>query len=294
MKFYSFITLLTLASIFACSTDAPADAFPELVEIEKTLSEDPTDENLEQYVRFIDSLILREPENKERNAALLQRAAALEFNLNRIPSSAAMLNRAIKSYYMTSHTRKNVATLANIYENNLSKTSLASYLKKISADLFSESNMPRVDADGTPFLSNIEAAKNALYDQKSNKMNFGAAKDFIDYSEAYAMLYPSDERSAGLIYEAGKVAGYINDHDKAVSLFKWSYNAYPDAEYAPQSLFMIGYTYDNSLNQDELASSYYSMFSDKYAEHELNESVRFLQSNLGKTDEEIFNQIIQK
>ena len=57
---------------------------------------------------------------------------------------------------------------------------------------------------------------------------------------------------------------------------------------------MIGYTYDNSLNQDEVASSYYSMFSEKYSEHELNESVRFLQSNLGKTDEEIFNQIIQK
>ena len=88
----------------------------------------------------------------------------------------------------------------------------------------------------------------------------------------------------------------IKDVDYAIEEYKKIIRNYPESDEARKSLFMIAYSYNNSLQAYSDALEYYNMFKDKYPDDELIPSVDFELGNLKSLSNVIdsLNKTIQK
>lgn len=95
-----------------------------------------------------------------------------------------------------------------------------------------------------------------------------------------------DEKS--MLIEA---KGYIQDKwfYHAVKAFEDFYYKYQDSKKAPEAYFLIGYTYNNHIQDYTQAKKYYSEFLKVFPEHELASSAKFELKTLGKPIEEVTN-----
>jgi len=84
-------------------------------------------------------------------------------------------------------------------------------------------------------------------------------------------------------------SGSNRQFKKALELYEWVYNKYPNHEKAGTALFMQAFTLDNELNQKGKAKAIYEAFVAKYPDNGFADSAKFLLENLGKSDEEIIS-----
>lgn len=68
----------------------------------------------------------------------------------------------------------------------------------------------------------------------------------------------------------------------AIENFKIILEKFPEGETAAQSTFMLGFIYANSLENLEEAKKYYTLFIEKYPDHELADDAQYELNNLGK------------
>ncbi|MBN2570730.1 MAG: tetratricopeptide repeat protein [Ignavibacteriales bacterium] len=74
---------------------------------------------------------------------------------------------------------------------------------------------------------------------------------------------------------------------KAIEYYEKIYNEYSESVEAPKGLFMIGFIQANELFNLDAAKESYSLFLQKYPDHELAVSAQGELEMLGKTPEEI-------
>jgi outer membrane protein assembly factor BamD (BamD/ComL family) len=68
----------------------------------------------------------------------------------------------------------------------------------------------------------------------------------------------------------------------AISNFQKVLKYYPQGTNAPNAMFMIGFIYANNTKNFEEAKKYYTMFIEKYPQHELAKSAEFELKNMGQ------------
>jgi outer membrane protein assembly factor BamD (BamD/ComL family) len=73
----------------------------------------------------------------------------------------------------------------------------------------------------------------------------------------------------------------------AIENFKIILEKYPKGETTAQSTFMLGFIYANSLENLEEAKKYYSLFIEKYPNHDLADDAQYELNNLGKDINEL-------
>ncbi len=68
----------------------------------------------------------------------------------------------------------------------------------------------------------------------------------------------------------------------AIENFKIILEKFPEGETTAQSTFMLGFIYANSLGNLEEAQKYYTLFIEKYPDHDLADDAQYELNNLGK------------
>jgi TolA-binding protein len=68
----------------------------------------------------------------------------------------------------------------------------------------------------------------------------------------------------------------------AIENFKIILEKFPQGETTPQSTFMLGFIYANSLENYEEAKKYYTLFIEKYPNDDLADDAQYELNNLGK------------
>lgn len=139
----------------------------------------------------------------------------------------------------------------------------------------------------------LDLGKSIFDNPDQNGLNRLASTQYIDACQAHALAYPNSASSAEYLYKAAEVAKSIRSNQKALSLYDWILDEFPDYEKASTTLFIKGFIIDNELKNMELAKEVYQEFLDKYPDHDLADDVQFLRDNLGKSDEEIHKIIEQ-
>ena len=81
-----------------------------------------------------------------------------------------------------------------------------------------------------------------------------------------------------LAYEQYNKAAY----DEAIVNFKKIIEYYPEGENTPKATFMIGFINANDLKNLEEAKKYYTLFIEKYPEHELADDAEYELKTLGQ------------
>lgn len=107
----------------------------------------------------------------------------------------------------------------------------------------------------------------------------------------FANKYPDDEMAPEFLFKAGQRCNVSGDHAKAIDLFQQVMDKYPKHKIAEEALFLQGYVYENSLNDFENAKKKYTEFIDRYPQSELKEDALFSIKNLGKSPEQLFEEM---
>lgn len=143
--------------------------------------------------------------------------------------------------------------------------------------------------------ADIEAVRQQLAKSTTFPLDSTLTAQLIEKSMAYADRFPEDTASARFLFQAAEVSKAVGKYDQAIQLWRRVNDSYPNYAKAPESLFLIAFTYDNEASDKEKAKESYQAFIDKYPQHELNDDARQLLDYLksGKTIEEIMKEFEQ-
>lgn len=103
----------------------------------------------------------------------------------------------------------------------------------------------------------------------------------------YATKYPDDEKSPIYMFKAAQRSIALSQPEEAVTLLNDLIVKYPKNAIHEEALFLLAFTYENSLNNLANAGEKYREFIEKYPENELAEDAKLALQNLGKSPEEI-------
>lgn len=150
-------------------------------------------------------------------------------------------------------------------------------------------SMAHLDSKITSKLTNaemIEDQQDQMYD-KDHRFIASEAKKYVDMCEAFAVLNPDAPDVAVVLHKAGETARTLSNHKKAIEIYDWILDDYPNHEKTAQALFLKAFTYDNNMKDPKTAKSLYELFLQKYPNDDFADDTKFLLENIGKSDEEI-------
>ncbi len=142
---------------------------------------------------------------------------------------------------------------------------------------------------------------------KSDKEYFELAQksmDAKDYAGALVNFqkivdqFPNSKHYQFALLQTGELNhGYVNKEISkkaslglAIDAYRKYQKKYPNAEKAPQTLFMIGFIQANELGKLDEAKATYTKFLEIYPESEMAESAKSEIANIGLSPEEILKQ----
>lgn len=139
----------------------------------------------------------------------------------------------------------------------------------------------------------MEEAKNLL---KENKY-----KEAVLLYETLTKEHPEAAQAAEAFFEMAKlyqaklVPGISGTeaYQKAITSYTSVYEKYPDSKEAPLALFMTGFILANELKDYPAAKKSFEKFIAQYPEHEMISSAQSEIANMGKSPEEMLNQVTQ-
>ena len=131
----------------------------------------------------------------------------------------------------------------------------------------------------------------AVSDAGTGALNMAASKEFARVAQELSDKYPGDTTAAMPFYRSAEVVRAMNDPKRAAAIYEEVYKRYPDFSKAPEAMFMLAFTYDEDLKNFEAAKKTYTDFLAKYPNHSFADDTEMLLRNLGKSDEEILQEL---
>ncbi len=140
----------------------------------------------------------------------------------------------------------------------------------------------------------IQELGKKMFDETTSKMNTQIATEYIEKASTFAKENPGDDRSPVFLTKSAEVARSIKAFDKALTIYQWIYDKFPNSKQAPQALFLKAFTLDNELHKQDAAKKIYEEFLKKYPNDDFADDTQFLLDNLGKSEEELIKEFEAK
>lgn len=131
----------------------------------------------------------------------------------------------------------------------------------------------------------------------ANVTDKAKALDFIQTSEILAPLVEksNQEQYVDVTLKAAGLAKTIGQPQKAIELYQKIADGLPNHPKAPTALFMLGFVYENDLNNLDKAKAIYQDFLKKYPnDPDFADDARNSLKNLGKSPEELIKEFEQQ
>ncbi len=133
-----------------------------------------------------------------------------------------------------------------------------------------------------------------MFDDSTFRLDEPMALLYIDGCELAAMADPQLPNAPEHLHRAAETARTLRDIPRAILLYDWIIDVYPQHKRGATSLFLKAFTYDNDLKDFAKAGKYYNEYLSKFPNEEFAESAKFLLDNLGKSEEELKKILEQK
>ena len=141
---------------------------------------------------------------------------------------------------------------------------------------------------GAPELKKqIESLQASLFDPGKMILDSIVISQYLNICTIQALLLPNDPQSEYYLHKAAENAYYTQQFTRALYLYEWFEQAYPQSNKAGQALFMRAFILDNDLKRFDDAKTLYLAFLDKYPGDDFADDAKVLLDNLGKTPEEV-------
>ncbi|MCK6615738.1 MAG: tetratricopeptide repeat protein [Ignavibacteriales bacterium] len=152
------------------------------------------------------------------------------------------------------------------------------------------------------FITGCSKKNAATYmDEAKNLLKENKYKEAVLLYEELTKEYPEAPLAAEAFFEMAKlyqaklVPGVtdIDAYQKAITSYTSVYEKYPDSKEAPLALFMTGFILANEMKQYPAAKQAFEKFIAQYPDHEMLSSAQSELENMGKSPEELLNQVTQ-
>ena len=152
--------------------------------------------------------------------------------------------------------------------------------------------LPKTIEEGKKMIENmVEKLRN---DTSSKQPNMALYKQSALTYDKFAEAFPNDSQTIDYLFKSAELHRSLKEFDVAVTIYEKIVKSVTANSKQANCLFLMGFTYENELNQKEKAKQYYNEFLEKYPKHELIESVKFSLKNIDKPMEEIIKEFEQK
>ncbi len=150
------------------------------------------------------------------------------------------------------------------------------------ADFQSKILMPEMAVD-----SFVRYTGRTMFNDSTFRLDIPKAKVYVEIAQDLVMTDPGIPRADEYLHHAAETCRTLRDVNKAIDLYDWIIDYYPNGERAATALFLKAFTLDNDLKLYEEAGEQYKYFLELYPENEFTESAQFLLDNLGRSEEEL-------
>ena len=295
MKYIFNLSLISLL-FFSCNSE-PATIDPVSL-AEKAYAEAVTPQTTNNLSAAYSEFLSSNPTGEKATDYRIK-LADLQIAGNRFGEALENLKNILKNDFTSKYAPEAALKLADIYGNSLKNPQgqaavYQGYVTSFPNHEKAGEIMKKIADNPVDISKILEDLGSKIYSDKTNRIDTKVANDFINIAEIHALLMPKSEKSAEYLHDAGRTAGYMRAFPKAIDLYSWVINKYPNHEQTANSTFMLGYTYDNDMKDYGEARNYYEQFLAKYPEHDLAESAKVLLENLGVSDDEIIERLQQK
>lgn len=145
--------------------------------------------------------------------------------------------------------------------------------------------------DETPTYDGIIELQRQLLAEGADTLNMELAGRIVNMSEQFAEANPDDTLTAEILFKGGDIARGMRSFGKAIEMWGVVWRSFPESTQGPYALFFQGFTFDNDLQDKDLAKKYYEQFLTNYPEHELADQARLLLASLDQSPEELLREI---
>lgn len=123
----------------------------------------------------------------------------------------------------------------------------------------------------------------------------GIIRELVASYESFAEANKEEEASMSYLYQAAELyETNLGEPTKAIGIFDHIIENHGEHERAADALFKKGYIYNNTFGDTARAHAAYNDFIQRYPSHPMHKDAIFEVANLGKSPEEILNEILQK
>ncbi|MEM6806330.1 MAG: tetratricopeptide repeat protein, partial [Bacteroidota bacterium] len=141
-----------------------------------------------------------------------------------------------------------------------------------------------------PISERLDTLLRNMVDPSTGRADYRVANEYVSSVENFTMINPKAAEAAPLLYKAAEVARSIRLHQRALDIYETICEQYPDYEKAGKAYFMRAFTLDEDLKKPEEARKMYQAFIDKFPNDDFADDAQILLDNIGKSEEEIFQQ----
>ncbi len=143
-------------------------------------------------------------------------------------------------------------------------------------------------------LESIQQQENQLFGEIKQNPDLEASKTLKDSYLSFAQSFPKDSLSPELMFRAADLSIYLKQYGEGISIYESILRKYPEYVRAPECMFLTAWVYDEHLRKFDLAKEKYEAFIKAYPESSFREAAEISIKHLGKSPEEIMQEILKK
>lgn len=302
MNTRNLIIFCILILLSACKQDkASTSNTDEISSFQKAIEKLKTEPGKESAKNFITEVRkeLASNEDKTKQLDLLLKGLNVAEEYKMGPTAIGFLMPLVKDFPSNPQYEDHFAKLASAL-HDIGKTIPGGILVKAYEAKFPNGKyLDKLRAKQKEKIDDMDAyinqmAENVFVDPDKFGINKVSAQKYVDACEAHAIGFPDNKMTPEYLYRAAEMARTLKTYPKALSIFDWIEEKYPDFEKTPTTVFLKGFMLENELNNKEAAKEVYNRFITTYPESDLVDDVNFLLENIDKSDEEIMKMIDEK
>ncbi|HRI00978.1 MAG TPA: hypothetical protein PK006_08000 [Saprospiraceae bacterium] len=296
-KFQQLFIVVILACFISCKSDNKLQD-PKLQELQNAFNKNPNQESYDKLITSYLELMQKHSKDKPMIEEALASCFAASEKIGAKTQQVIFLNNLMKDYPDRPDHKENVVKMIGLLDS-LNRTGPADvmslcYLKAYPNDEKAAQLKAGIPEKYTLPDSCILDIGRAIFSDTTQKFSEEKARVYVDACEAYALAIPKDEAAPEFIFKAAETSNALKTYEKSFALYDWIIDAYPKHPRAPMALFMKGFLFDGTIKDSANARRFYTEFLEKYPKHEFVKDAKVLLSNIGKSDEQVLQELMEK
>lgn len=282
---------LVLALFFACAQNGIEK---KIATLEQAFAAAPTPGKADSLVALYREAVKQRPDDHAHNFRYLSEAAKIQYlRRDNAVDAVALADEALAKHGQGQNLTEPIGLLARIWNAREYRKPPATRFKPDELDkiqAYLQKNQAWLDSSLTRIDKAMTAANGTVVDTNQ-------AEAFIETAEGYASIVQASnpDKYVDLILKAAGVAKSMGNANQSIRLYYRVAEKMPQHPKAPTALFMMGFVYENDLNDLAKAKTTYEDFLKRYPnDPDYADDAKTSLQLLGKTPEQIVREFQEK